>query len=180
MELTLDSNSIVARLYRWFFITNTLPNNLCAYFWKTAFAIILFVPVFILSIPAIILDRITKFVWFYDYEDNSYEEGSPWIMRPFIGVLVACTVFMVICAFGMFIILLSHIKYEPKSFLEMVLVIGTCTWAFAVIIGGVALYQKYKDKLEREEDEGNPKAPSIIVSYIKAKKNKYCPKITWK
>ena len=39
--MKLNQNSLSAKLYRWFYKTDTMPTNLCPYFWKLVTAVIL-------------------------------------------------------------------------------------------------------------------------------------------
>jgi apolipoprotein N-acyltransferase len=67
---------------------------------------------------------------------------------------------------------------------------GAIGWLAAIIFGSIALFKWIKEKWENRHvkyDENGyriwtkpeAKQPSIITEFIKAKYNKYCPKIDW-
>ena len=55
--MKLNKNSISAKLFRWFYRTSELPTNLCPYFWKLVMAYVFAIPVFIISLPYVIVDK---------------------------------------------------------------------------------------------------------------------------
>ena len=68
---------------------------------------------------------------------------------------------------------------------------GFIGWGVTIVLGAAALTKWAKEKWEnrhvRYDKDGyriwtpvEPKQPSIIVEFVKAKYNKYCPKIDWK
>ena len=66
--------------------------------------------------------------------------------------------------------------------------VGFMCWLIVIIFGAIELFKWLRDKGENRnvkyDDYGyrilKPKQPSIITEFIKAKYNKYCPKIDWK
>lgn len=53
--MKINYNSLSAKIYRYFYTTETMPTNLCPYFWKSLIATILFIPYYILTIPTKVL-----------------------------------------------------------------------------------------------------------------------------
>lgn len=57
---TFNPHSSLASFYRYFYLVETTPNNLCDYFWKLLIALICFPFVW----PAMAINRYNKVVWF--------------------------------------------------------------------------------------------------------------------
>lgn len=75
MITKLNPHGLMARLYRNFYNTGVLPNNLCPYFWKLIFAIIALPFVY----PALIINYLDEPFyyekWYYD-EYKSFRGGG--------------------------------------------------------------------------------------------------------
>lgn len=160
--MILNHNSISAKLYRWFYGTDVMPNNLCPYFWKLVIAYTFALPVLILSLPYIIVDK-----------DNSMDTLTNRIIK---GIILYGMLFLAICmlsVFGSFFVL-----PERDGWYLTILTIGACLWIVSVVVGAVLLI----DKLKERKFIYRPKEPkaNIIVEMVKAKYHKYCPKIDWK
>lgn len=173
--MKLHANSLTAQLYRWFYATSTMPESLCPYFWKMILAWVFLIPYTILSLPVILMDR-------KDPEKRSTGE------RAGIGFIIWFILFIVVCMLswvGLFFV------DPPKDSLYMnIIVTGFIGWAFSIGIGVAQLIKFLKHKWEtrhiRYDEEGyriwepvKEKEPSIIKEFVKAKYNKYCPKIEW-
>jgi len=174
MKLNFNSNS--AKLYRWFYATTQMPQSLCPYFWKLVLMWVFILPYTILSLPLILMDL-------KDPESRSMAE------RPGMGFIIWFILGMLICMiswFGLFFATPSK-----NGVWVNVLGVGAIGWLASIVLGSIELYKWAKEKWENRNvkyDENGyriwakpePKQPSILVEFVKAKYNKYCPKIDWK
>jgi hypothetical protein len=182
--MELKQNSISAKLYRWFYGTDSMPSNLCPYFWKLVVMYIFIVPFFVVTLPMFIFSRSER----------------EWHIRIMMSV--------VIYAFG-FICLLAI--YAPITYLIWGIFEGNSVWSgfqlggfitlgistvLAIVFGisYLVMERKEKNRLKQLEyiwnENGEPvpnpdyvpyvKKPNIILAFISAKYNKYCPKVDWK
>jgi glucan phosphoethanolaminetransferase (alkaline phosphatase superfamily) len=174
--MKLNINSKTAQLYRWFYGTSRMPESLCPYFWKLALMWFFIVPYTILSLPVILMDL-------KDPEHRTTGE------RAGFGFIIWFILFMLICMLSWIGVFFA----EPvkDSVWMYILSIGLLGWVAAIIFGGIALFKWSKEKWENRHikydsdgyriwDEPIEKQPSIITEFVKAKYNKYCPKIDWK
>jgi hypothetical protein len=164
--MILNSNSFHAKLYRWFYGTDKLPESLCPYFWKLVIAYILFIPFGILTLPYEIFSRTGDVV--EDDECISYRIGS--------SLVLYFMLFLIVC-------LLSSISlfwyFNPKDrIFTNIQVGGLIAW---IVIFGVVIYEFFKYLRNKwiYKSYFKEKTDNIITSFVKAKYNKYCPKITW-
>ena len=174
--MQLNINSRTAQLYRWFYANSKMPQSLCPYFWKLVLMWFFILPYTILSLPIILMDL-------RDPERRTTGEraGMGFIIWFILGMLIC-----MISWIGVFF-------FEPvkdSAWLHM-LVAGGIGWLATIIFGGIALFKWSKEKWENRnvkyDKDGyriwepvKQKEPSIITEFVKAKYNKYCPKIDWK
>ena len=181
--MKLNQNSISARLYRWFYMTGQMPQTLCPYFWQLIIMWIFLIPVGIISIPSAVIKQ----------------EPYDWPSRILEGVILwgaAFMLFLMIVPFTYFI----WGWVSSKTLLGNWQVGGVLIWAVvavcAIVWGILELNRRRLEKkrhISREwiwDEEGewirNPDyvpyepKPNILIEFIKAKYNKYCPKIEWK
>ena len=177
--MKLNSNSISSNLYRWFYATNDLPNNLCPYFWKLVLAWLVLIPYSIVCLPVIISELVDKD---YCYDNNS--TGS----RIGYSVLVYAGLFGILCmlsVFGCFFTL-----PEKDTFYMFLVTLGSMIWLIAIVFGsieGVKSFREwnYRRKIKYDKDgyriwnEPKQQKTYLVVEFAKAKYNKYCPKIDW-
>lgn len=164
--MILNHNSISAKLYRWFYGTNVMPNNLCPYFWKLVIAYTFALPVLILSLPYIIVDK-----------DNSMDTLTNRIIK---GIILYGMLFLAICmlsVFGLFFVL-----PENDGLYFIMVTTGVGLWIPCVVFGLTYLISKLFEKWKERKYNRYPEEPktNIIVEMVKAKYHKYCPKIDWK
>jgi apolipoprotein N-acyltransferase len=173
--MKLNLNSVSARLYRWFYATSQMPQSLCPYFWKLVLMWIFILPYTILSLPTILTDS-------RDFDDKTTGE------RALMGAIYYFILGMVICMLswvGLFFT--SPTKDTPWMHM---LVAGGVGWCVAIGGGSIALFKELKERREARRikydadgyriwEEPKEKQPSIVVEFVKAKYNKYCPKIDW-
>jgi hypothetical protein len=174
MKLNIDSTT--AQLYRWFYATSRMPESLCPYFWKLVLMWTFILPYSLLCLPVIILERLDR--------SQTHSTGE----RASYGFLCWFIMYMIICMVTVFGILF---EFPEKDTLYMQFVIvGSTSWA-VLIATGIHFAIKYlKEKWEsrdiKYDEDGyriwtptEPEQDSIIVSFVKASYNKYCPKIDW-
>lgn len=159
--MDLKKESITTKLYRWFYATNDLPDNLCPYFWKLVLMYVVLIPYSIISIPAICVE-------IYDYRKDwmSYQDMAPTLVKPLASILF----------YGV-LMLLGTMLYPLFGDEAELLQIAYVLWAIVFIVLCIIGYNWYEYKQPKPKKE---KSPSIVVEFVKAKYNKYCPKIDWK
>ena len=166
--MKLNKNSISAKLFRWFYGTSELPTNLCPYFWKLVMAYVFAIPLFIISLPYVIIDK-----------SSSIESLNSRIWGGFVCWFV---LFLLIAALTP-IMLFWHTPVKD-SLLETSIEIGVFTWVGGLTLGIIWFLNYLREKsLERKwQSENLPKKEkrsNIIVEMVKATYYKYCPKIDW-
>jgi len=166
--MKLNKNSISAKLFRWFYRTSELPTNLCPYFWKLVMAYVFAIPVFIISLPYVIVDK----------DSRNESLGN----RIGLGIVCWFGLFLLIAALTP-IMLFWHTPVKG-SLLETLIHCGFLVWAVGLFIGVMwfILYlgEKIKErKWERRNLPKKEKRSNIIVEMVKATYYKYCPKIDW-
>ncbi len=174
--MQLNINSTTAKLYRWFYSTSQMPQSLCPYFWKLVLMWVFIVPYTILSLPVILIDLKDP-----DHRTTGERVGVGFIMWFILFMLVSMLSWI-----GIFFV-------EPvkDSMWYHMLIVGFLGWGASIIFGGIEFYKWAKEKWENRHvkydkngyriwTKPEPKQPSIITEFVKAKYNKYCPKIDWK
>ena len=163
-NMKLDQNSLSAKLYRWFYKTDTMPTNLCPYFWKLVTAVILSPLLAIHTLP---------------YEIINYKRSRRDTYGDMLGISLAywCLIAAIICMISS----LGLFFYIPNksSSLWVIMDVGCMLWGCLIGVGigwGINKTVKYL-KSKKSDTE---KTDNIIVEMMKAKYHKYCPKIDWK
>ncbi len=162
--MNLTKNSKHARLYRWFYSADDMPQSLCLYFWKLLFAIILFIPAWIITWPAHIIFPLLG-------DEESDLTGDALLSGAVYVALAAlwCVGCFVFCLFNIQLPLNEHIN-------GAILDSGFC--GALVIFFALGIFIDYIDD-KRIPKKENKEEVNIIYTFIKAKTDKYCPKITW-
>jgi uncharacterized membrane protein len=163
--MNLKQNSISARLYRWFYNQKTMPESLCPYFWKLLLMWVFIVPYTIISLPFIVIG------------DDLGEKSSIKAMMGFLYWVIIGLLLTIVFA------LFTFWKTFPVgSPLDLIQKVGFISGACGVIIfATVYILVNYEDwRFRNSFSAKKKKQDSILVSFVKAKYNKYCPKITWK
>ena len=178
--MELKRNSISARVYRNFYETSRMPESLCPYFWKLVAAWPLTILFFPLILPFLIADK------FKGDNDNT---RMPFPAQALIGLIMYAVVFCVFCI-GVTISSIWITHYQGTHWYEWYLT-GFVAMFVALVGSIVFLISELKERRRqkrmesRYDENGNylpneePK-PNILVEFVKAKYNKYCPKIDWK
>ena len=162
--MKLNKNSISAKLFRWFYRTSELPTNLCPYFWKLVMAYVFAIPLFIISLPYVIIDK-----------SSSIESLNSRIWGGFV-----CWVILFLLITALTPIMLFWHTPVKDSLLETLIEIGVFTWITGLIIGIMWFIHHLGEKIkERRNLPKKEKRSNIIVEMVKATYYKYCPKIDW-
>jgi hypothetical protein len=149
--MNLSTSSWHVRLYKLAYGSySCLPTNLCPYFWKVLWALILFIPCQLLLLPVYLFKDVRDMLEIEGY--ISAHLGIGFFMYLALGVVYVLT-------FGLF----SHNDALRHTAHVM--------WVILSLVGICILIGMYLDR--KEED-------SLITAFIKAKYNKYCPKINWR
>lgn len=156
-----DRNSLHAKLYE-FTYTSDLPSNLCPYFWKLVWATIIFIPNFIIQLPALIINLFRR---------ESYDCSDFRALGIITYILLA-----VVYGYGMATFHWTKAMFNCYSYSSELANWGIGLNAgFIVITLGVLLV----NHLVKPQKNKKEKKPSIIKEFVKAKYNRYCPKIDW-
>lgn len=154
--------SLHAWLYK-FTYTSDLPKNLCPYFWKLLWAIVVFIPNAIIQLSARIVDLFEKSKYGHDCREFRHDGGFAWCIGILIGIYIDSTYHwiraMIRCYSYDQALANTGMVANMLIFLGLLLILGAM----------------------REENSSIKKAkkPSIIGEFIRAKYNKICPKIDW-
>jgi hypothetical protein len=179
--MELNRNSISARVYRNFYETSNMPESLCPYFWKLVAAW----PVTILFLPLLLP------FWIAENFNKDKSNRMPFPAQAFIGILMYGVLFCVFCI-GVTISSIWITHYQGTHWYDWYLT----GWVgiFVALVGSIVfLISKLKERRRqkrmgsRYDENGNylpyggePEKSNILVEFIRAKYNKYCPKIDWK
>jgi hypothetical protein len=154
-------NSLHAQLYQ-FVWDGGLPNNLCPYFWKLILAVIFFIPLAIIQLPMLIVIKFQG--------DDILDEDSE--DRSLIGFLIWGIIFIgsiyIISTYEWIRAMIGCYDYSYQ-FANCGIFINL----IALFIG-IILLVKYLREINHVEHH-----PNIVKEFVKAKYNKYCPKIDW-
>jgi hypothetical protein len=170
--MKLNSNSVTARLYRWFYVNDQMPESLCTYFWKLIIMWFLLIPYVIVTIPIIVFGLFDKSV------ENEFDTPS----RLFASVFLWFLVYGVISMVYVIMALLFNVV-----FVESMLIIGSFLWLISI---GFAIYHtfdtliiRYKNykwsKSNKQTNRVKSKDSSVVVEFVKGWYKKYCPTIDW-
>lgn len=173
--MQLSNESTTASLYRWYYATKNMPQSLCPYFWKVVIMYLTIIPYTLLSLPYMVLNK-----------DNS---SSSWGEKPASGTFMWIAIGLILSM--LWSITIFFVGFYPnKTFAQFAQNVGIMVWAVAIVCSIVFgcrwLIKKYKQskikydaKGYRIWEEPKVKDPSLIVEFVKASYNKYCPKIDW-
>lgn len=178
--MKLNQNSVSAKLYKWFYAVSEyqgLPNNLCPYFWCMVLMYLTFIPYVLFSIPVVVYDLFDK-----QYRNGDRKTGE----RLGISVGVYIALFAISALISAIVAL--FIKVDKGSWFEFLVAGGVLIWVGLIVIGiieGVKHLREYTTTNDSYYDEQQDKwvvkktKVNMTSEFIKAKYNKYCPKIDW-
>jgi len=171
--MKLNQNSLSAKLYRWFYKTDTMPTNLCPYFWKLVTAVILSPLFAIYTLPYEIINYKRRH-WANAYKRRFWDTYGDMLLESLLYWLLIALVICMILPLGLFFYI-----PDKSSLLWIMISIGLICWVSLIVFGigwSIVKTAEYS-KSKKIDDE---KTDNIIVEMVKAKYHKYCPNIDWK
>jgi hypothetical protein len=186
--VTIKYNSLYAKLYRFFYVTDVMPKSLCPYFWKQVLATILVIPVIILSAPIYLVDSARN-------EDTDYSQG--WRVG---GGLICYIILFLLFAFLCFVSWCIGLL-PAKGNWDIIIFIGAIVTLTSIFVFMAYLKERREDKLYQQLDSGlinyleyqrlkrswiffGLKVPHIrdwlVITYLMSWYEKRCPIIEWK
>jgi len=178
--MKLNKNSFTSRLYKWFYGVSEyqgLPNNLCPFFWRVVLMYLTIIPYTLFSIPVVVYDMFDK-----GYDNGDRKTGER------LGISVGIYIALFILVTLISAILALFIKVEKDTWFQFLVISGCSFWTGLIVIGvieGVKHLREYTttDKSYYSETENKwvyeKTKVNLTTEFIKAKYNKYCPKIDW-
>jgi hypothetical protein len=178
--MKLNKNSFTSKLYKWFYAVSEyqgLPNNLCPFFWRVVLMYLTIIPYTLISVPVVVYDLFDKR---YENGDRGTGERLGISVGVYIGGLILTALITAIVGF--------FTPIETKSFWEFCQILGCMVWAGLIVVGiieGIKYLREYSttDKSYYSETENKwvyeKTKVNLTTEFIKAKYNKYCPKIDW-
>lgn len=175
-----DASKLLPRLYKWFYFLDKMPTKLCPYAWKTAFMYVVLMPYSIICLPVIIIDSFGGDVY---TDSHGGRIGSSIIMYFFLFMVFVLSIGI------------SILWWNPEydSFFENIQHGGAFLWIVGILAGIIYFFkciiEIIKEKLDERKygkiNEGiyyqkKPTKKYMLVEFIKAKYNRYCPEMIWK
>lgn len=161
--MELNYNSIWAKLYRWFYYTDIMPNSLCSYFWKLVFAVVLSVALFPVYLPGLIINKLDR-EFFLDRFGDKVMMG----MVVYIGIFIF---FITLFSLSIF-----WIQFPNTSVWSHFQIAGLGVFVGIIVVSLMFCLPKigrsFKNSLFGKS--------TLVFQYTKAIFNKVCPKINWK
>jgi hypothetical protein len=154
-----DFNSLTARLYRWFYNICYMPTSLCPYFWKCLIMYILIIPYAMFTFPI----RLTK-----HYKRDYLMLGDDIIDQ----IMSSIIIYMIIAIIGCTLFTITTMWFMSNTFIMkyvIIYIIGSTVIVISIILLIVMGFNNKKTKYD-----------NILISFIKSKYKKYCPKLDWK
>lgn len=142
-----------------------MPKSLCPYFWSLIIMYVFIVPYFIITIPYFIFNKKVN---------DSF----------LAGIFGSAVIYVFL--FGIFSMIASlvylFIGQTPQSvFWSQVFSTGVIFWFVILFFLFHRLFEYLWDRsLKKPEKKDTDKKLNMITEFVKAKYNKYCPKISWK
>jgi hypothetical protein len=184
MEVNFKKDGWVARMYMKFFMTRTLPVNLCPYWWSVVYMAVVAVPFILLQWPYSVLNKVMK------HEPFAFRSREERFVFSFLSLLTQFVIFVV----GYEIIYLSPAEWAMIKFVSSVAVTFILISTIYYIVNYIKNSRPKVDKYLRDnngyilrDDHYNPvmnpaykeSLNNIIISYLKGIYNRTCPHINW-
>jgi ABC-type transport system involved in multi-copper enzyme maturation permease subunit len=169
MKLNLDSR--IARLYRWYYNINEymkdidMPKSLCPYFWKLVWMWLTIIP---LTLFTLIFEIVNHF---------ERENWGDKLKKSIIGYALLGVLYVLYLPFTLF----WHTYHNGSEWITFI-ALGCFIWFIIIcclIISGISKLYKFIKVLQTPTTTNKNEEPNIVAEFIKAKYNKYCPKIDW-
>ena len=183
MKVVLNTNGILSKYYRWYYKTTELPENLCPYFWRLLYAIIMMPFAFIEA-------ALVKILLLIDIREPGRLDNR--IFGPIISTIIMyCILYLILVILSMFIfpfMLLFGYRLDPEG-VQIAYFIGNSAivgYVFSLIFAIYRINQfRIRHMLKENNDteskiKSKTKYNSLMISMIKASYKKICPKIEWK
>lgn len=186
MNITFNVYSFHARFFRLAYNRSRLPENLCPYFWLLVLAVIM-LP---LTFPSYLIGC-------FDHKNSSARDSHSETMayRTFVSVCLCSFAGLIFCV-GMIVLHLTagwfvNDHKPPTWYFYAAVPAGVLGlyvgWLIKCLCSGIwELILDLKDSfLSQDVCPGSrnvprkPKPQSVILSFIRAKKQKLCPHIDW-
>lgn len=172
--IQLNKNSWHARFYRWSHGIDSLPQSLCTYFWNLVLTIVFAPLVMPLSLAGLLNMWVHKLLLQDDWEWSEYRRDGVYCLDLVatstlytMGLgLVGCALYAGVTAWG-------------ATHLNPLQIVGVTVWIVIILCTLVFCLVSLVNWLS-SQNYNSEKKPSLLKEFIKAKVNKYCPKINWK
>lgn len=146
-----------AKFYKAIYVANTLPTNLCPYFWKLVLAVI--------TLPITSVSLLGRC--------RSFGERFSWLFAAaFIEGIIFAVGLLLSMMFGL-ISSTSKVNWHEFLIANGMGIAGCAAIALIGYLCEMLSKRNYKTAKVKE------KQPNILVEFVKAKKNKHCPMIEW-
>ncbi len=157
-----------------------MPTNLCPYFWKLVLVYLSVTPLTILALPTMVMEKLT----------NNHKYSTKWI--PLVklawgGFIIYVLIYLVLAmlfASGAFIFDYNYIPEDNGllAFLGFTQSMGLIlVYALVCIgIGGLTVSTLIMMLKLLDADYRNRGDSNVMIQFVKAKYNRYCPQIQWK
>lgn len=163
--MKLNKNSISSKVYKYFYNKKTLPDNLCPYFWKLVLAYL----ITIIFAPFHVIPLCSK-QYREDFKENL-----------FFTIQILIVIFIISAIFNP--LLLIWTIPTKQSLLSTYISIGIAVDGTIIFILFCYFITKLIDLIKsisyKRVVTDKVKTDNILISFIKAKYNKYCPQIEW-
>lgn len=148
---------------------SNLPNNLCSYFWKTFFGGLMLLVFGLVMLPVYSFKSIQ--------EEHGYNQQQlPFVMRIFVGACLYFIAAMIFSAVAMWFTSDEGVNTLGTIFYGILILL------FLIFIGDRIL-KAIKNNAEARRiavyESGKVDKPNLLIEFLKAKKEKYCPRIEW-
>jgi len=172
-------NGLNALAYRWFYGLGDyqLPSNLCPYFWKSVLMYLTIIPYALFCVPVIVWEIFDKG---YTNGDRKCGERIGLSIGLYIAMFIVTSLF---AALGLF-----FFDYAKDSFFDVISIPGILFWAFGLGISAWELFKFLGNRVtenkhywddEKHEYVTIKSKPTLVAEFVKAKYNKWCPRIDW-
>ena len=171
MKLHLDSFS--SKFYRFFYETTQMPKSLCPYFWKLVLAwtltIMFGVPATVFLLPILIISIFSKDAR-ETWKENKYTAVA-------VGFIIEFAIFLFFSIPVFLLTMFGYTEYVKDTFLGDYAILGGVVLVISIIFGLYFTIKYVADKVKKGKHD--IKKPNVVKEFIKAKYNRYCPKIDW-
>ena len=165
-------NSISARLYRAFYEIDEMPTNLCPYFWKQVIMYILWIPYLTFSLPFIIIESLSNKRLSINNlsSDNKFESC---LIGTMIYALLSLSILLLVCEYHLIKYWFNAYSYDSR----LATGAGLINIVVVVALNIIAIVKYFRNK--KENNRSKETSSNILIEFIKAKYNNYCPTLEW-